>query len=141
MCPASKLYTGQLGTQMIRTVSTLVHWFQSTLPNLFIGFNLNTCSLVSIYYSQLVCPFEPSCNPTTLYPTRESNNYCSIKPLRFFNHIKYSLKSLFLIYSCKNLVMVDLIPRVSRYFCKAFCKLSSKSLVKKTKINHETMNK
>lgn len=75
---------------------------------------------------------------------REQNHRQKLKPLqspfpleqvyaatnffRFFNHIKYSLLSLLIMYSCKKLVVLGLIPLISKYLWKAFCKFSSKSL-------------
>ena len=67
--------------------------------------------------------------------------YDCTKFLRFFNHIMYSLESLFIMYSWRKLVVLGLIPLISRYLWKAFCRFSSKSLKKKQKQWWITVNR
>lgn len=62
--------------------------------------------------------------------------YFSINFFKFFNQFRYSLLSLFIIYSCKKFVVLPLIPRSSRYLWKAFCRFSSKSLYQKNYSNN-----
>lgn len=52
------------------------------------------------------------------------------KVLRFFSHCKYSLLSLYDMYSSKKFVVLGLIPLISRYLWNAFCRFSSRSLGK-----------
>jgi len=43
------------------------------------------------------------------------NAHALMKFLSLFNHTKYSLLSLLIMYSCKKFVVLDLIPLISRY--------------------------
>lgn len=61
-----------------------------------------------------------------------SANYASTNLCRFFSQVIYSLVSLLIMYPCKKLVVLGLIPLISKYLWKAFCKFSSKSLRKES---------
>jgi len=67
----------------------------------------------------------------TEYPVISSdhfNAHALMKFLSLFNHTKYSLLSLLIMYSCKKFVVLGLIPLISKYLWNDFCNASSKSL-------------